>query len=134
MYLSFQPAVLVDFGRESLQAHLSYVNVRYALPISGWSVTINPFTPFRIEEGGLVVEDYSDGQITLTIQQPITHLYGMRSPDTGCYPPMDAPMPEGCEVQRSDLNIPATIRIQLPIPREGLDCTHDAAMQDPACG
>ena len=95
---------------------------------------INPFSPFRAENGGITIEDYSEGRITLLIEQPIDHVYGTKQGDPRCAPLMDGPLPDGCDVRRTDLGLPAKIRISLPIPSTGLDYSHEDAMRDPACG
>lgn len=133
VYISFEPGVLSRFDREGLQDALSYVNVRYRVELGpDWDVAINPFSPFRVEDGGMTVESYEGGILALTIEQPITHLYGAKTGDARCRPPADGAMPPGCAVSRSDLALPVTIRIRLPIPSTGLDCTD--GMSNPACG
>ena len=98
--LSFEASVLQAFSREGLQAALRYADVAYSIDISPeWQVQINPFSPFRVEDGGMTVERYEQGRIGLTIVQDITHVYGRRRTDPRCSPPEDASMPDGCEVR-----------------------------------
>ena len=133
VYISFEASVLRSFDRAGLQAALRHVSVGYTIDVGPqWQAVINPFYPFDVEQGGLTVERYAEGRIALTIAQDITHVYGQKLGDPRCHPPEDASMPEGCEIRRVDLSIPAIIRIELPIPSEGLDCR--AGQADPACG
>lgn len=124
IYLSFGPEVHDNFGLEALRENLRYANLHFKIPVGdGWIAGINNYTPFRVEKGGLTVEDYADGRISLLIEQPAVELSALNVGDPTCVSQnAHGKMPPGCHSVVSKMQVPTSIRINLPIPVPGEGC------------
>ena len=126
VYLSFGPEVHQDFGLESLQKNLRYANLHYKIPLAdGWVGGINHYTPFRVENGGVTVEDYADGRITLHITQPAVEISAINLSDPRCVEEGANSLPKSCTSLVYDMQVPTSIRIHLPIPAAGQGCDRE---------
>ena len=123
VYISFGPEVHEDFGLESLQQNLRYVNIHHKIQLAeGWLGGINHYTPFRVENGGVTVEDYADGRVTLKITQPAVELSAINMKDSPCLAEGANRLPKSCYGMVYDMQIPTSIVINLPIPVPGEGC------------
>lgn len=124
IYVSFGPEVHADFSAESLQKHLRYMNLHFKIQLNeSWVAGINNFTPFRTENGGITVEDFSNGRLRLRLEQPAVQLFAINTGSAKCVSEdAHGGMPPGCTAYVSDLQVPTDIQIDLPMPNPGEGC------------
>jgi hypothetical protein len=127
VYLSFGPEVHTDHSLEAPRQNFRYANLHFKLPLGdGWVTGINNFTPFRTENGGITIEDYVGGRITLLIEQPAVELSAIQIEDPRCKSEdAHGGLPKGCTAFVHDMQIPTSIRIDLPLPVPGEGCSRE---------
>ena len=99
------------------------MNIHHKIQLAeGWLEGINHYTPFRVENGGVFVEDYANGRVTVKISQPAVELSAINVKDSACLAEGANRLPRSCYGMVDELQIPTSIVIDLPIPVPGEGC------------